>query len=154
MTSWWGNTASQIRASCLRPGQVLLDISRQKKENGSACITYYIKSGKTKSDFLIAVKPNLMMFYSKEDMSVITEPALVEHLINKMAEKGFTNIALVESQNVYGNWFRNREVENVAKHAGYEGRNYRIVDLTKDAVAHQYKGSLGMYLVGKTWRDA
>ncbi|MCX9073879.1 MAG: DUF362 domain-containing protein [Candidatus Methanoperedens sp.] len=114
----------------------------------------YIKSGKTKSDFLIAVKPNLMMFYSKEDMSVITEPALVEHLINKMAEKGYTNIALVESQNVYGNWFRNREVENVANHAGYEGKNYRIVDLTKDAVAHQYKGSLGMYLVGKTWRDA
>ncbi len=42
-----------------------------------------------------------MMFYSRDDKSTITEPGLVEHLINKISEKGFTNIALVESQNVY-----------------------------------------------------
>ncbi len=59
----------------------------------------FIKSGKTKNDFLIAVKPNLIMYYKKHDMSIITEPALVEQLINKIAEKGYTNIALVESQN-------------------------------------------------------
>ncbi len=114
----------------------------------------FLDSGKTKDDFLIAIKPNLMMFYSKKDMSVITEPALVEHLINKLVERGYTNIALVESQNVYGNWFKNREVENVAQHAGYNPRNYRIVDLTLDAVSHTYKGWLGTYFVGKTWRDA
>ncbi len=117
---------------------------------------HFIESGKSKNDFLIAVKPNLMMFYSKEDMSVITEPALVEHLIDKIAEKGYTNIALVESQNVFGNWFGNRDVENVAQVAGYKIKptNYRRVDLTMDVVAHVYKGSLGTYLVGKTWRDA
>ena len=114
----------------------------------------YIKSGITKKDFLVAIKPNLMMFYSKNDMNVITEPALVEHLINKIVEKGYTNIALVESQNVYGNWFKDREVENVARYAGYNPTNYRIVDITLDTVAHTYKGSLGTYLVGKTWRDA
>lgn len=111
-------------------------------------------SGKTNDDFLIAIKPNIMMFYSKKDMSVITEPALVEHLINKIVERGFTNIAVVESRNVYGNWFRNRRVENVAIHAGYNPTNYSIVDLTEDAVSHTYKGSLGKYLAGKTWRDA
>jgi len=57
------------------------------------------------------VKPNIMMFYSKDDMSVITEPGLVEHLIDKIAEKGYSNIAVVESQNVFGNWFDKREVE-------------------------------------------
>ncbi len=120
----------------------------------------FVESGKTKHDFLIAVKPNLMMFYSKEDMSVITEPALVEHLITKIADKGYTNIALVESQNVFGNWFENRDVENVACHAGYTKTNYRVVDLTMDVAAHVYKDSraftdpLGTYLVGKTWRDA
>lgn len=112
------------------------------------------ESGKTKEDFLIAVKPNLMMFYSKNDMSVITEPALVEHLINKIVERGYTNIALVESQNVYGNWFKKRDVANVASVAGYDPVNYRIVDLTLDAVSHTYQGSLGTYFVGKTWRDA
>jgi hypothetical protein len=66
----------------------------------------FIKSDKTKKDFLVAIKPSFMLFYSKNDMNVITEPALVEHLINKIVEKGYTNIALVESQNVYGNWFK------------------------------------------------
>jgi uncharacterized protein (DUF362 family) len=116
----------------------------------------FIESGKSKNDFLIAVKPNLMMYYKKDDMSVITEPALVEHLINRIAEKGFSNIALVESQNTFGNWFENRDVKNVAKQAGYnpDSTSYRIVDLTMDVVAHIYKGSLGTYFVGKTWRDA
>jgi hypothetical protein len=114
----------------------------------------FVESGKTKKDFLIAVKPNLMMLYSRDDMSPITEPVLVEHLIIKIVEKGYTNIALVESQNVYGNWFKNREVENVARYAGYSATNYNIVDLTLDTVAHTYKGPLGTYLVGKTWRDA
>ena len=114
----------------------------------------FLGSGKTKKDFLVAVKPNLMMFYSKEDMSVITEPVLVEHLITKIADKGYTNIVLAESQNVFGNWFKNRDVENVAFHAGYSPTNYRIVDLTMDVVAHVYPGTLGTYLVGKTWKDA
>lgn len=124
----------------------------------------YAKSGKTKKDFLIAVKPNIMMFYSKDDMSVITEPALVEHFIDKIAEKGYSNIAVVESQNVFGNWFDKRDVENVADVAGYKQKKhsppkYRIVDLTMDVVAHVYQNSgykdpLGTYFVGKTWKDA
>ena len=110
--------------------------------------------GKEPDELLVAVKPNLMMFYSRDDMSVITEPALVEHLIDRLVERGYTNVALVESQNVYGNWFENRDVETVAAHAGYDPGNYRIVDLTRDTVAHEYAGDLGLYLVGKTWRDA
>ena len=103
----------------------------------------FVESKKSKNEFLIAVKPNLMMFYNIEDMSVITEPALVEHLIKKIAEKGYTNIALVESQNVFGNWFENRDVKTVAKEAGYntESTDYRIIDLTMDVTAHIYKDS-------------
>ncbi len=71
----------------------------------------------------------------KDDLGVITEPALVEHLINKIADKGYANITLVESQNVFGNWFENRDVKNVAKQAGYNPTNYHIVDLTMDVVA-------------------
>ncbi|NJD77861.1 MAG: DUF362 domain-containing protein [Candidatus Methanoperedens sp.] len=122
----------------------------------------FAESGKSKNDFLIAVKPNLMMFYNIKDLSVITDPELVEHLIKKIADKGYTNIALVESQNVFGNWFENRDVISVAKAAGYnaESTDYRIIDLTMDVTAHVYKdspdfeSSLGTYLVGRTWRDA
>lgn len=112
------------------------------------------ETGKAPEKFLVAIKPNIMMHYSQDDTSVITEPALVEHLVDSLIERGYTNVAVVESQNVYGNWFRNREVETVARHAGYEPTNYRLVDLTLDTVAHHYSGKLGQYLVGRTWRDA
>lgn len=112
------------------------------------------ESGKERADFLVAIKPNLMMFYSREDMSVITEPALVEHLVDRLVDRGFTNVAVVESQNVYGNWFENREVATVARYAGYRPTNYRIVDLTGEAVEHRYSGTLDLHTVGKTWRDA
>jgi len=111
-------------------------------------------SGKGREDFSIAVKPNLMMYYSGKDMSVITDPALVEHLIERMRERGYTNIALVESQNVFGNWFRNRDVATVARVAGYSGSGYRIVDITEEKIPHTYPGRLGDYYASPTWRDA
>jgi uncharacterized protein (DUF362 family) len=112
-------------------------------------------SRKSKEDFSIAIKPNIMMFYSKKDMAVITDPTLVEFLIDEIYEKGFTNIAVVESQNVFGNWFKNRDVLTVAKAAGYhDNRNYRIVDITKEKIPHNYPGKLGNHWVGPTWRDA
>ena len=112
------------------------------------------ETGRPREEFLVAIKPNVMMYYSAEDMSVVTDPAMVEHLVDRLEERGYTNVAVVESQNVYGNWFRNRDVENVARLAGYGASNYRIVDLTLDTVAHRYDGTLGQYLVGRTWRDA
>jgi uncharacterized protein (DUF362 family) len=112
-------------------------------------------SGKTKAQFSIVVKPNLMMFYSTKDKSVYTDPTMVEYLIDRMYEKGFTKIALIESQNVYGNWFKKRDVLNVAKIAGFhDNKNYRIVDISKEKVPHKYPGRLGQHFVGPTWRDA
>ncbi|MFQ5974838.1 MAG: DUF362 domain-containing protein [Candidatus Hydrothermarchaeales archaeon] len=113
------------------------------------------ESGKTKEDFSIVIKPNIMMAYSKEDMSVITDPKLVEHLIDRIAEKGYSNLTVIESQNVFGNWFENRDVKTVAKYIGYsENKNYKIVDITEEKVPYRYGGRLGMHWVGPTWRDA
>ncbi len=111
-------------------------------------------SGKGKADFLIAIKPNIMMAYSKKDPSTITDPELVEHFIDRIVERGFDNVAVVESQNAYGNWFNNREVVTVARHFGYSESNYRLVDLTLEMVPHDYGGRLGTHGVGATWRDA
>ncbi|SNQ59230.1 DUF362 domain-containing protein [Candidatus Methanoperedens nitratireducens] len=114
----------------------------------------FLESNKTKNEFLIAIKPNMMMAYSRTDKSVITDPELVEYLVNHLTGRGYTNIALVESKNTYGVWFKNREVDRVAAFSGYTGKNYRIVDLTGEAVAYDYGGYLGAYFVGKTWKDA
>ncbi|NIO40050.1 MAG: hypothetical protein GTO41_07575, partial [Burkholderiales bacterium] len=86
---------------------------------------------------------NIMMGYSTEDPSTITDVGLVEHLIDRIVERGFDNVAVVESQNVFGNWFHNRDVITVSRHFGYSGRNYRLVDLTEEMVPHDYGGRLG-----------
>ncbi|MBI2267211.1 MAG: DUF362 domain-containing protein [Armatimonadetes bacterium] len=115
------------------------------------------ESGKPKDEFSIALKPNLMMMTHKEDpVATYTDPELLEYLIDGIREKGFTRIYVVESQNTYGNWYRNRSVENVARVAGMkpEEHGYRIVDLTLDQVPHSYGGRLGNHPAGRTWKEA
>jgi uncharacterized protein (DUF362 family) len=114
----------------------------------------WINSGKTRSDFLIAIKPNIMLGYSHHDPATFTDPELVEFMIDRIVERGFTNIAVVESQNVYSNWFRKRDVITVASYFGYTQKNYRIFDLTKEKIKYDYKGRLGKHWIGPTWRDA
>jgi uncharacterized protein (DUF362 family) len=110
--------------------------------------------GKSKADYSIAIKPNLMMAYSRQDPSTITDPELVDWLAERLQERGFSNVAVVESQNVFGNWFANRDVRTVAAYFGYTSKNYRVVDLTDEMVPHDYGGRLGKHWVGPTWRDA
>jgi len=113
------------------------------------------KSGKTKEKFSVAIKPNFMFMHSKKDPSTYTDPELVESLIDGIYEKGFTNIAIVESQSTYGNYYTNKEVLKVAEYVGYStNKNYRIVDLTEEMVEYDYSARLGKHYVGPTWRDA
>lgn len=115
------------------------------------------KSGKPKEQFLIAIKPNLMIFMNPQVPEVATEPALVEHLIMLLRESGFRNIKVVESQNTMSNWVKNRSVANVARVAGYTGNGYEIVDLTLEKQRHVYKVR-GLpdwsNWVGRTWQNA
>jgi len=112
------------------------------------------KQGKTREAFSVVVKPNFMFMHAKADHSGYTDPQLVEALIDQIVERGFTNVALVESQSTYGNYYHNREVVNVARYIGYKAKNYRIVDLTEEMVRYDYGGRLGQHFVGPTWRDA
>lgn len=115
---------------------------------------HFHKSGKSRKDFSIVIKPNFMFMHSKKDISTYTDPELVEALIDKIAAQGFANLAIVEAQSTYGNYYENREVEKVARYVGYTGKNYRIVDLTEEMVPYNYGGRLGKHFVGPTWRDA
>jgi uncharacterized protein (DUF362 family) len=115
---------------------------------------HFHKSGKSRETFSIVVKPNFMFLHAKKDISTYTDPELVEALFDKIAAKGFANLAIVEAQSTYGNYYENREVEKVARYVGYAGKNYRIVDLTKEMVPYNYGGRLGNHFVGPTWRDA
>ena len=123
----------------------------------------YSESGKSKEDFLIALKPNMMVFVNPKDHeAVVTDKALVEMLIDHIRQLGFTRIALVEAQNDVGRMFKNHHVLFIAGQIGYrpDGR-YEIVDLTDESIRHTYDyvGLNGRiktwkHTVGKTWRDA
>lgn len=113
------------------------------------------ETGKPKAELKVVIKPNLMFMYSEQDRSTFTDPELVEHLVDRLRERGYLDLTVVEAQSAYGNYFKGREVPRVAEIAGYrpEGR-YRIVDLTAEMVPHTFKGLLGEHVVGPTWRDA
>lgn len=111
--------------------------------------------GTTRQALKIAIKPNFMFMYSDRDRSTFTDPELVEHLADWLRDRGFETLAVVEAQSAYGNYFLDRNVENVARVCGYRPRGrYRIVDLTLEKVAYEFAGPLGKHSVGVTWRDA
>lgn len=112
-------------------------------------------SGLARSEFRIAIKPNLMTASIREvDSPVYTNPELVEHLIGRIREQGFSKISLVESHNVYDYSYQNRTVPQVAEMVGYSGDGYDIVDLTQEPIPWNYGGVLGEHSVGKTWMGA
>lgn len=110
--------------------------------------------GKAAADFKIVIKPNFMFMYSKADHSTYTDPELVEHLIDRIVARGFTNVTIVEAQSCYGNEFEARGVVQVATYVGYRQSSYRVVDLTAEKVPHTFPPPLGAHSVGPTWRDA
>jgi uncharacterized protein (DUF362 family) len=111
-------------------------------------------SGKPRDEVIVAIKPDLMMAYHKDDRSTFTEPFLVERLIDELYALGFRDIRLCESQNLYGKHYANRSVENVARYVGYRPERYRIVDLSQELVPHAFTRGMGLYEIGKSWQDA
>ena len=73
------------------------------------------RSGKSKEEFLIVIKPNFMMTIRIENPPVVyTDPELVEYWVKKLREADYTRIRVVEAQNVYNLWYKNRSVNHVA----------------------------------------
>ena len=113
------------------------------------------QAGKSKEQFLIAIKPNFMMAVRLEDPPLVyTDPQLVEHWVLRMREHGYTNLRVVEAQNVYALWYHNRSVASVARAIGFTGDGYEIRDLTNEQFPFDYGGTLGDHFVGASWRDA
>jgi uncharacterized protein (DUF362 family) len=112
------------------------------------------KSGKTKEHFSIIVKPNFSFMYSLADISSFTDPTLVEHLIDRIHEKGYRNLAVAEAQSTYTTFADNRDIAALARYIGLRGRNYKIIDLSEDTVPHHFPGDLGDHEAHPAWRDA
>ncbi|MDR4497140.1 MAG: DUF362 domain-containing protein [Candidatus Scalindua sp.] len=112
-------------------------------------------SGKSREEFSIIIKPNFMFFYSLKDKSTFTDPSLVEHLVERIYEKGFRNIRIAEARSTLSTFFSNRDVASVARHIGYrEGGKYRITDLSENCEEWDYGGKLGKHFVNREWKSA
>tara|TARA_B100000029_G_scaffold460604_1_gene491705 strand:- start:54 stop:1226 length:1173 start_codon:yes stop_codon:yes gene_type:complete len=113
------------------------------------------RSGKSPGDFLVVIKPNFMMAIKIEDPPLVyTDPELVKRWISQLAQAGYTNVRVVEAQNVYGLWYRNRGVNHVARVIGLDGDGFEVHDLTHEQYPFDYGGLLGEHYVGASWRDA
>ena len=135
------------------------------------------RSGKSGQDFKIAIKPNLSMMLRRADVGTYTDPFLLVHFLRLLALRGFTRLFVVESQNLYGNWFRNHSVVQVGARLGLVdasllasgadmaqadirvrggGVNLTVplVDLTLDQAPHDFGLPIGTVMLGKTWMDA
>jgi len=113
-------------------------------------------SGKAKAEYRIVIKPNFMFAYDKRDRSTYTDPELVGHLVGRLRRSGFENIAVVEAQSTYGQYFDRRSVREMADYLGYDGKaGYDVVDMTEDAREQQNLGPhLECHPVSAAWRDA
>jgi uncharacterized protein (DUF362 family) len=112
------------------------------------------QSGKTKEKFSIIIKPNFSFMYSLSDISTFTDPDLVEHLIDRIYDKGYKNISIAEAHSTYTIFFTNRDIPTLAKYIGLKGRNYKIIDLSENFVRYDFKRTLGKHEVHPEWKDA
>lgn len=114
------------------------------------------ETGKSKAEFSIVIKPNFMFAYNKEDYTTYTDPELVGQLVERIREKGFEEIAVVEAQSTYGEYFDQRRVCEMAEYLNYDRKaGYKVVDMTEDAQEYRHLGPhLGYHPVSTIWRDA
>jgi uncharacterized protein (DUF362 family) len=112
------------------------------------------KSGKPKEKFSIIVKPNFSFMYSLVDRATFTDPDLVEHLIDRIYEAGYRNIAVAEAHSTYTVLFTNRDIPTLARYIGLKGKNYRVIDLSEGTEPYDYGGKLGTHPAHPEWRDA
>jgi uncharacterized protein (DUF362 family) len=114
------------------------------------------KLGKPLPEMRIAIKPTFMLGYHRKDLAHITDPSVLHELAGFLRGLGCdsSNIAVVESTNIYDQFYRNRTVHDVAAYFGYASPHYRLVDLAQEQVPHSYGRGLAQYTIGRTWGEA
>jgi hypothetical protein len=76
------------------------------------------ETGKPQAESSSMIKPTFMFMYAKHDHTTDTDPALVEYLLHRPLDRGYSNLCLVGAQSAYGNFLYNRDVVIVAQHIG------------------------------------
>ena len=110
--------------------------------------------GRPVSEFHVAVKPTFMLGYHRKDLSTITDPELIRELAVYLKSLGCSDVAVVESPNLYDNFYKHRSVREVASYFSIDSPDYGLVDMSEDQVPHEYERGLAQYNVSRTWKEA
>ena len=81
-------------------------------------------------------------------------PSSSSTLADELHAIGCADVAVVESPNIYDQFFAGRSVAEVARYFGLESSRYRLVDLSTEQVPHAYRRGLAQGTVGRSWKDA
>ncbi len=107
----------------------------------------------------IVIKPEFAGF--AVDSPTVTDPALVEHLIDQLHERGFTNTVVAGTADSSALWAENRDLYALSDLLGYRyatptGRSYDIVDLTDSLLETTFpiESVLHGCAISRHWLDA
>ena len=110
--------------------------------------------GKQPADLRIAVKPSFMLGYARKDRSIITDAELLRELAEFLRERGYGNAVLIESANIYDQFFEHRSVGEVAEYFGLRECGLPVVDGSNDQVAHAYFRGMAQNTISRSWKEA
>lgn len=116
-------------------------------------------SGLSPEQFRIFIKPDMTFFF--RPATTMTDPALVEHLIDWLQDAGYANVAMGTSRDGSEFWLENRDPLILADLAGYryetpKGRGYEVVNLSDDLAAADFPpgSALKGTELSRAWMDA
>ncbi len=110
--------------------------------------------GKRPEDLRIVVKPSFMLGYARKDRSIITDPELLRELADFLRARGCGNAVLVESANIYDQFFEHRNVAEVAAYFGMEECGLTVVDASNDQIPHSYFRGMAQNTISRSWKEA
>lgn len=111
-------------------------------------------TGKSPSQLQIAVKPSFILGTRESDLSPVSNPQIMEALAQWFHDKGFGKIKVLESDNIYDNFFANRDALSVGKYFGFDSELYELVNISEELEEHVYTRGMGAYSISRSWKNA
>jgi uncharacterized protein (DUF362 family) len=106
------------------------------------------------SEINVAIKPTFMLGYHRNDPSPVTDPELLEELVDYIADLGVASQTVIEGRNIYDKFFHNRSINDVANYFEIGSPKFRVVDSGEEQVDHNYRRGMAQYSIARSWRDA
>jgi uncharacterized protein (DUF362 family) len=110
--------------------------------------------GKEPADLRIDVKPSFMLGYARKDRSIITDAELLRELADFLRERGYGNAVIIESANIYDQFFEHRSVAEVGAYFGMQDCGLPLVDGSNDQVPHTYFRGMAQNTISRSWKEA